>query len=276
MQDASTNPAALYHAGGHTFNVAWDGGGGTNAPVEMVGACQKCHGAIQSFDFPRQDYDGDGIVEGVQTEVQHLLDKLALMLPPVGTPKTSLSIDTNWTRQELRAGFNWQFVADDGSRGIHNLAYAVGLLKASIGDLSGDANNDGLPDWWQTQYFGSISAPAAAPNANPAGDGLPNWLKFALGLDPTQAATALPGGVVLANGKSLVNPSGTNTIQIFTAAEVVFDTEAGKNYQLQSISSLSSGWENVGAPIAGTGAPMSYVTPTRNNVQQFYRVVTVQ
>ena len=75
-------------------------------------------------------------IDGVQTEVQHLLDKLALQLPPVGKPKTALSIDSTWTRPQLAAAYNWQFVKEDGSFGIHNTAYAVGLLKASIADLA--------------------------------------------------------------------------------------------------------------------------------------------
>ena len=62
--------------------------------------------------------------------------------------------------------------------------------------------------------------------------------------------------------------------RIYTAAEVVFDTVVGKTYQIQAASALSVGWENVGAPISGTGNAISYVTPTRQNVQQFFRVVT--
>jgi hypothetical protein len=36
---------------------------------------------------------------------------------------------------------------------------------------------------------------------------------------------------------------------------------------------MSSGWQPLGTPIAGTGSPVSYVTPTRNGTQQYYRVV---
>ncbi|MCX6922222.1 MAG: hypothetical protein NT154_03235, partial [Verrucomicrobia bacterium] len=76
-----------------------------------------------------------------------------------------------------------------------------------------------------------------------------------------------------ADGSTLNNPYGTtNTIQIYTAAEVTFNTEAGKTYQIQAASSVSSGWQNIGAPIVGTGTAASYVTPSRQNVQQFYRV----
>jgi hypothetical protein len=80
-------------------------------------------------------------------------------------------------------------------------------------------------------------------------------------------------GVVWADGSSLNNPHGaTNTVQIYTAAEVVFNTDLNKTYQVQAASSVSSGWQNVGYPIPGTGQAVSYVTPTRKNVQQFYRV----
>ena len=105
-----------------------------------------------------QDYNGDGVIEGVQTEVQHLLDKLSTLLPNStyqansdnyvadGLVKTSVSVKTNWPAKFLKAGYNWQFVTMDGSLGVHNAPFAVGLLKASIADLTGDANNDGLPD----------------------------------------------------------------------------------------------------------------------------------
>jgi hypothetical protein len=57
------------------------------------------------------------------------------MLPPNNSVKTSLTIDSTWTKSQLEAAYNWQFVNNDGSRGIHNTAYAVGLLKASIANL---------------------------------------------------------------------------------------------------------------------------------------------
>ncbi len=277
MQDAETSPA-FTHAGGHTFSMKWDTG--TNV-IEMTEACVQCHGEIEGFNFKRQDYDGNGIVEGVQTEVKGLLSKLAIMLPPVGVPKpnhspSNLQINSSWTKQQLRAGYDYLFVVEDGSYGIHNLSYTVGILKAAIADLSGDANNDGLADWWQTQYFGSPNDPKAAPNATPAGDGIPNWVKFALGLNPTVAGQPFPGGVVWANGSALGSSSATNTVQIYTAAEVAFNTEVGKSYQIQVISPLNGTWQNLGNPIVGDGKAVSYVTPTRQNVQQYYRVMTLQ
>jgi hypothetical protein len=132
---AATDPAFL-QAGGHTFKPSYTPTGSTT-PVDLVGACQSCHGPdITTFNFPLMDYNSDGKIDGVQTEVQELLDQMSAMLPPVGQTKTSLNIDATWTQPQLAAAYNWQFVNNDGSRGIHNTAYAVGLLKASIEDLS--------------------------------------------------------------------------------------------------------------------------------------------
>jgi hypothetical protein len=290
MQATAAGDPAFLNAGGHTFHMSYNtvSTNGVTNSFSLVGACAQCHGPIASFDMPVEDYDGNGVIEGVQTEVQHLLDKLSTLLPngnyisngnyvADGLVKSSVSVKTNWPTKFLNAAYNWQFVNNDGSKGVHNAPFATGLLKASISDLTGVSAQGGLPDWWVIKYFGSLTNASGAPNANPTGDGVPNWLKYALGLDPTVAGTSMPGGVVWANGKDLVNPvvspGATNSIAIYTAAEIAFNTEAGKTYQIQSISSLSDGWAPVGAPIQGTGSPVSYVTPTRPNAQQFYRVV---
>ena len=75
MQTLATTDPAFLLAGGHTFNVSGNG-------EDLVAACQQCHGpTITSFDFPLQDYNGDGVIQGVQTEVQSLLNKLSTLLP---------------------------------------------------------------------------------------------------------------------------------------------------------------------------------------------------
>jgi len=291
---ASTDPAFLL-AGGHTWNMSYTvvTNGVTNT-INKVAVCVQCHGPISSFNFLCEDFEGIGVIEGPQTAVQNLLNKLSTLLPNStyqansnnyvadGLVKTSISVKTNWPPNFLMAAYNWQFVSNDGSLGVHNTPYAVGLLKASIGNLTGDANNDGLPDAWQIQYFGSANNPMAAPNyimfPAPAGDGIPNWMKYLLGLNPLvsgiSVTNGLSVGVVWADGSSLNNPYGTNnTVQIYTAAEVTFNTTTTNNYQIQAASSLSKGWQDVGGLMQGTGDAVSYVTPTRKDVQQFYRVL---
>ena len=135
MQATETTDAAFLKAGGHTFKTDFTDANGNN--IQLVGACQSCHGTqIQTFNFPLFDYNDDGTIDGVQTEVQELLDQLSTMLPPNNQVKSALTIDSTWTKPQLEAAYNWQFVYNDGSKGIHNTAYAVGLLKASIANLA--------------------------------------------------------------------------------------------------------------------------------------------
>jgi hypothetical protein len=283
MQTLSSSDPGLYLAGGHTWNMSYNAvtNGVTNT-VNVVGVCVQCHGPITSFNFLCEDFEGVGVIEGPQTAVSNLLNKLSTLLPNStyqsnpsnyvadGLVKASISVKTNWPQNFLMAAYNWQFVNNDGSKGVHNTPYAVGLLKASIQNLTGTAYPNGLPIAWQTEYFGSPSNPLAAPNATPAGDGVPNWLKYALGLNPMIPGMQVPGGVVWADGSQL--GGSTNTVQIYTSAEVAFNTQVGSNYYIQEVTSLSGGWQTIAGPIAGTGASVSYLTPTRNNVQQYFRV----
>jgi len=282
MQPVAATDPAFTKAGGHSFNMNYSvvTNGLTNV-VAKVDVCVKCHGPMEDFNLVRKDYNGDGVIEGIQTEVQKLLNQLSTLLPNStyradgnyvadGVVKSSISVKTNWPTKFLNGAWNWQLIGREGSMGIHNAPFSVGVLKASIADLNGDSNNDGLSDAWQIQYFGSTTNRNAAPNATPAGDGIPNWLKFGLGLNPMIAGVVVPDGVVWANGSAI--GGSTNTVRIYMAAEIAFDTEVGVTYQIQASSTLGGGWTNVGAPIAGTGAAISYVTPTRSKLQQYYRV----
>ncbi|MCX8009852.1 MAG: T9SS type A sorting domain-containing protein, partial [Ignavibacteria bacterium] len=49
--------------------------------------------------------------------------------------------DPNWPKN-LSAIFNYYFVKNDWSKGIHNTKYAVALLKASLGSLTGVMPSD--------------------------------------------------------------------------------------------------------------------------------------
>jgi len=135
MQTVAAGAKEQTHVGGHTFMVA-SAADASGARMELIDACKSCHGrSVTSLNFALLDYDGDGTVEGVQTEVQHLLDQVSELLPPDAKAKDELAIDSTWTKQQLRAAYNWNFVKSDGSYGIHNMAYTVALWKASLADL---------------------------------------------------------------------------------------------------------------------------------------------
>ncbi len=280
---ASTDPAFTL-AGGHSTMMSYTNNLG--AKVDVTYVCTQCHGTITNFDMLVPDYVGVGYSLGVQTQVQLLLNKLSALLPnanyeanannyvAAGVVQSSITTQTNWPTPFLEAAYNWQFVSNDGSLGIHNAPYAVGLLKASIGNLTGDANNDGLPDAWQEAYFGPGFATnaMASPNAVNNSAGVPNWMMCTLGLNPFGAFTVPGSGVIYFDGNNFVN-GATNTIAIYTAAEIAFDTQVGTTYQIQGVSALTGGWQNISTNIPGTGGSISYLTPTRNEPQMFFRVV---
>jgi predicted CXXCH cytochrome family protein len=118
-------------------------------------ACKQCHGNVADFDDVKaaSDYDGDGTVEGFQSEITGLLDQLRDLLPkdsfgePVTMKVDSLKVknDPNWPKN-LSAIWNYYFVKNDFSLGIHNPKYAVAILRASLGTLSGiEAANQDVP-----------------------------------------------------------------------------------------------------------------------------------
>jgi hypothetical protein len=61
----------------------------------------------------------------------------------------------------------------------------------TVGDV--DTDGDGLPDWWELQYFGNLSQGAAA---DPDGDGISNLQEFRQGRNPTKSALADNGDFV--------------------------------------------------------------------------------
>ena len=279
---ASTDPAFL-QAGGHTFKMSYTNSLGVNTPVTYV--CSQCHGTLTNFDIMVPDYVGYGYSQGIQTQVHILLNQLSMLFPPKGYQANpanyiadglvkSPSAQTNWPTKFLQAFYNWQFVTMDNSFGVHNAKFAIGLLKASIANLTGISTAGGLPDSWLSNYFGPGFATnsAASPNAVNNTNGVPNWMMYALGLAPNAGFKVGGSGVIYFNGNNIVN-GATNTIAIYTAAEVAFDTVVGTTYQIQGITALTGSWQNIGTNIVGTGSSISYVTPTRGTTQMFFRVV---
>jgi hypothetical protein len=116
-----------------------------------------CHGSMEQikgthfFDKKAaQDYDGDGKVESVQEEVQGLLQKfvndkgsglLQTMKEPMYDAKRRFVNTKSQYPVEAVAGlYNYKFVLEDRSKGVHNTTYAVQILMDSLKAL--DKNFD--------------------------------------------------------------------------------------------------------------------------------------
>ena len=113
-----------------------------------VEACKNCHGPISDFNDIKalEDFDGDGVIEGIQSEVAGLLDILREEIVSSGLDTTAgfveaLGDTTKSTEQQRAAGFNWVFVSEDKSLGIHNPDYTIQLLQQSIQYITGSPLN---------------------------------------------------------------------------------------------------------------------------------------
>lgn len=122
------NAPGYAQIGGHSFAMKSADG------VDNVAACTECHGEIETFEdiMADGDWDGDGTTEGAMTEIDGMVEALAMRLPPVGEPR--VVITNAYTQAQLRAAWNYRFVVQDGSSGAHNADYARGILAASLAD----------------------------------------------------------------------------------------------------------------------------------------------
>ena len=141
----------------HNHHIPFDGTDAYTGHefIPIVEACQPCHGSLESFESitAKDDYDGDGSVEGVQGEVKGLMFELANVIleatPADSTAdraelEASIPADEegpyddfisdvgNSSKEQRKPGYNLAFVAFDQSKGVHNATYSIQLLQQSI------------------------------------------------------------------------------------------------------------------------------------------------
>lgn len=115
---------------------------------DQVEGCIDCHGEIEEFDdiMAAYDYDRDGTVEGLISEVHGMLDVLKSRLPlgtngePIGGGTVTAADSARiMNRPDLVQGiWTYYFVTSDGSYGAHNAKYAVALLQKALGTYPTD------------------------------------------------------------------------------------------------------------------------------------------
>jgi hypothetical protein len=107
-----------------------------------------------------------------------------------------------------------------------------------------DNNGDGLPDDWQSSFFGASALAWPKPNVDTDGDGVSDKNEFLGGTDPK-------------------DPADNLSVQIQSTEQgpvLAWKTKVGGIYQLQHSSNLES-WLDVGGYRYATGASDSLVTP---------------
>ena len=134
----TTDTLYKYQVGGHSTKMHYSGltSIGTTVDYDHTVGCASCHGASKTHfsDWgAAMDYDGNGVVEDVQTEVKGCLNKLYHLLPL--NPDTTINFAAINTTTLRKAYWNYQLIANDGSFGIHNAKFAFDVLTKTMNAL---------------------------------------------------------------------------------------------------------------------------------------------
>jgi len=109
--------------GGHTLKVVWKRDTTEANDVLNPLGCKECHGTV-SLDFVRL----------TQAKTKTLLAQLYALLPKSASDSTvpKFPSDASLNPIQKAASYNWYFVTNDGSFGVHNYEYAAALVNSSI------------------------------------------------------------------------------------------------------------------------------------------------
>lgn len=222
------------------------------------------------FDLFGQRYAaGQPVPQPAAPFVSPLTDSsLAISWPPLAgfnVKQYELFIDESETPVIVRSNLWTVTGLAPSSTHSFKLAYLLtdgrrsAISSAATGQTWGpDLNGDGLPDDWQTQYWGADSSVWPAPAADSDQDAVNNLREFQAGTNPTDASSVLRARLsISAAGRRLT-----------------WNTQSGLVYQVQSTTDLSN-WTNVGGARFAAGTVDSVLVPG-TGPSTYYRVVRVR
>ncbi len=132
-----------------------------------------------------------------------------------------------------------------------------------------DIDNDGLPDWWETQYFGDRTV--AEPDDDPDDDGFTNQQEFDAGTDPTDPLShpeKLFPLTVTGNPGDFGTPApyGYGTHQIISG-QVVSIAVPSRALEAADIRHNALGWTGAGSvPVSGVGTQVTFTVRTNSTL----------
>ena len=126
-----------------------------------------------------------------------------------------------------------------------------------------DTDANGLPDWWEMDYFGAIGVD---PNADADSDGVSNLQEYLDGTNPRSAASKL----AITQAARIASGTSSNF-------RIIFPSVSGITYRVEYSDTLAPGsWIALGANLLGTGGNLQVTDPaTSGHPQRFYRVSVV-
>ena len=145
----------------------------------------------------------------------------------------------------------------------HTFKYCITLESGVVSPVSepitvktwgSDKSRDGLPDDWQSLYWGSDKSKWPGANEDSDGDGVSNLDEFLAGTNPMDKESALT----------------TKLKMTAQGVRLEWNTVAGFVYQVQSSADTKS-WTNLGAPRRAAGKVDSMVLDPAQ--KSFYRII---
>lgn len=161
------------------------------------------------------------------------------------------------------AHYHLRFAAADGSPSpIAPYEFDTISGDVWIGVSAPVAGFDGIiSDEWKAHYFGGTLDTAALPNADPDGDGMPNWAEYLAGTSPVDAGSGLS-----------VQAFGPDRGGLKTNFTLRWMTVPGKNYAVESATDLRAGNWTEAARLSGTGQLQEFIDPNPAAAARFFRV----
>jgi hypothetical protein len=149
------------------------------------------------------------------------------------------------------------FSASPNGLALFHATVQDGLI--TVGNRTGSSWHDGIPDTWRLLYFGTVSNPLSAANADPDGDGASNWEEFIAGTNPMDAASVfkfLPGVAPAGGSFTLQWPSVVNKV-----------------YTVQSAPSPAGPWTTVAGNLIGNSQTLQWTDTNASTQARFYRAL---
>jgi hypothetical protein len=146
------------------------------------------------------------------------------------------AIDSGGGLSALGSGANHSSIGG----GFETSAKATGLIGILYPEIpaGSDADSDGLPDAWETQYFGVTGASASA---DADGDGTTNLMEYLAATDPRSGASVFRPSSRVESGKLIL------TVR----------TVSGRNYRVWGTSNLHGIW-TAHDTISGDGSTVAW------------------